>query len=167
MLEAWFFIAAALLVMSGGSKLVDPAPTRGALETAGLPHGPWTAPLLGIVEIGAAVTGTILGGWVSGLVAAVYAGFAGFVAYALVRDVPLQSCGCFGRTNTPPTWGHLVFNLTAVAAAVGVAIGGGVPLDVLFDQPLMGIPYLGFVGIGVWVVYLLLAELPRVLMAAR
>lgn len=166
-LEAWFFIAAALLVMSGGSKLIDPAPTRGALETAGLPHGSWTAPLLGTIEIAAALAGTIIGGWASGLVAAVYAGFAGFVTYAFVRKVPLQSCGCFGRTDTPPTWGHLAFNVAAAAAALGIAISGRIPVELLADQPLSAIPYLAFVTVGVWVVYLLLAELPRLRVTSR
>ena len=167
MLEAWFFIAAALLVMSGGSKLIDPAPTRGALGTAGLPHGPWTAPLLGLIEITAALAGTVMGGWASGSVAAVYAGFAGFVTYALVRKVPLQSCGCFGRTDTPPIRGHLVFNVASAVAALGVAVSGRIPLELLADQPLSAIPYLGFVAMGVWLVYLLLAELPRLRVASR
>ena len=37
MLEGWYFITVALLVLSGGSKLRDPEPTRGALRVAGLP----------------------------------------------------------------------------------------------------------------------------------
>src|SRR5690606_41486322 len=49
-LEAWFFIAAALLVVSGGAKLWDPAPTRVALEAIGLPSGPLSAHTLVLVE---------------------------------------------------------------------------------------------------------------------
>lgn len=160
MLEAWFFIAAALLIISGGSKLIDPAPTRGALTAARLPDGAWTAPALAFAEIGAAAAGIIVGGAAALGVAAVYAGFAGFVAYALARRLPIQSCGCFGRPDTPPTWGHVTFNLISVVAAAGVAVFDVAPLDVLANQPLAGLPYLGFVAIGVWVVYLLLAELP-------
>lgn len=167
MLEAWFFIAAALLVLSGGSKLLDPAPTRGALEATGLPSGPWTAPALGTVEIVAGVAGTILGSWASLGVAVVYLGFAVFVAYALIRNLPLQSCGCFGRADTPPTWSHLAFNAASLVAAVGVYASGRTPIDLLADQPLWGIPYLAFVALGVWIVYLLLAELPQLRTAAR
>lgn len=161
MLEAWFFIAAALLVLSGGSKIMDPAPTRGALKAAGLPDGAWGVKAIGGVEIAGAILGLVLGGWAAGIVAVTYLGFALFVANALLREIPIQSCGCFGRTDTPPTWSHLVFNLASAAAAVGVAVTGTVPVDLFIDQPLLGIPYLGFVTVGVWVVYLLLAELPQ------
>ena len=40
-------------------------------------------------------------------------------------------------------------------------------LVTLRDQPLAGIPYLGFVGVGVYALYLLLAELPQTLSLAR
>lgn len=161
MLEAWFFIAAALLILSGGSKIVDPAPTRGALTASGLPDGAWAALLLGAGEIFAALAGIVVGGWAALLVTAVYLGFAGFVANALLRRLPIQSCGCFGKVDTPPTWSHLVFNLISAAAAGGIAVGSPAPIDLLFDQPLLGLPYLGFVLLGVSIVYLLLAELPQ------
>ena len=161
MLEAWFFIAAALLIVSGGAKLIDPAPTRGALVATGLPNSDRVVYLIGAAEIATALTGTMLGGWTSLGVAAVYLAFAGFVAYALIRRIPIQSCGCFGKADTPPTWSHLAFNVISFAAAIGVTLGGKHPLDVLGDQPLWAIPYLAFVVLGVWVVYLLLTELPR------
>lgn len=160
-LEAWFFIAAALLLVSGGSKFVDPAPTRGALQATGLPAFDWAVYLIGTAEIAAALTGTVLGGWTSLGVALTYLGFAGFVAYALLRRIPLQSCGCFGKADTPPTWGHLVFNVVSAGVAIGVAVTGTEPLGILAGQPLGAVLYLAFVAIGVWVVYLLLTELPR------
>jgi hypothetical protein len=160
-LEAWFFIAAALLVLSGGSKIVDPAPTRGALTASGLPGVAWAALLLGVIEIFAALAGIVIGGWAAFLVAAIYLGFAGFVAIALVRRLPIQSCGCFGKVDTPPTWSHIVFNFISAAVAGGIAVGSSAPIDLLFDQSLLGLPYLGFVVLGVSVVYLLLAELPQ------
>ena len=167
MLEGWFFIAAALLVVSGGAKLVDPDPTLGALEASGLPHGRWAAPAIGVTEIGVGVLGTILGGGASLGVAAVYASFAAFVGWALVRRLPIASCGCFGRPDTPPTWGHAVFNLTSATVALVVALSGSAPLDVLAGQPLLALPYLAFVALGVYVVYLLLAVLPLTLAAGR
>lgn len=167
MLQAWYFIAAALLVLSGGSKLIDPAPTQGALRTAGLPAGSWTAPALGTLEIVAAIAGTILGGPASAVVGVLYLSFAVFVAIALKRELPLQSCGCFGRDDTPPTRGHLLFNTVSAVAAFGVAAGGESPFALLADQPLAALPYAAFVALGVWVVYLLLAELPQTLAAGR
>ncbi len=167
MLEAWFFIAAALLVLSGGSKLIDPAPTRGALETARLPAGAGTVPALAMAEIAAGLTGIILGSWGAAAVGLIYLGFAGFVLYALRLQLPIQSCGCFGRPDTPPSWWHFGFNLVSAGVGLALAFNGAAPVDLLFDQPLAGIPYLGFVALGVWVVYLLLAEMPRTLAAGR
>ena len=167
MLEAWFFIAAVLLVLSGGMKLIDPAPTRGALKAAGLPAGTPGAYAVGLVEVGAGLAGTIVGGWASLTVALIYTSFAVFVGYALWRELPIQSCGCFGRDDTPPTWGHVVFNSISALSAVAVFTAGRVPVEILVDQPLGGVPYVAFVALGVWVVYLLLAELPRTLAAGR
>lgn len=166
-LEAWFFIAAALLVLSGGSKIVDPAPTRGALAAAGLPAGAWTAPTLGGIEIIAGIAAIVYGSWAAALAGLIYAGFAAFVVYALVRRLPIQSCGCFGRSDTPPTWIHFGFNLVSAGAGFGLAVTGSAPFALLADQPLTGIPYLAFVGLGVAVVYLLLTELPRLRAATR
>ncbi|CAN5860742.1 hypothetical protein BH23ACT5_BH23ACT5_01660 [soil metagenome] len=167
MLEAWFFIAAVLLIVSGGLKLIDPAPTRGALQAAGLPAGRWASPALGFVEILAGTTGLIIGGWAAGLVFVVYAGFAGFVVYALWRQLPISSCGCFGKPDTPPTRIHVAFNLLSAVAAAGVVLTGQAPVDILLGQPLWGLPYLGHVALGVTVVYLLLAELPATLSAGK
>ena len=95
-------------------------------------------------------------------VALVYAGFAGFVGLAMSRRLPIASCGCFGKADTPPTWIHLVINLAAIAGAIAYATAGGNSLpSVLGQQPLAGIAYVGFLGIGVYCLYLLLSELPR------
>jgi len=162
-MDAWFLISATLLAVSGGAKLADPAPTSGALAAASLPSGrPW-ARLLGLVEIAVAVVAIAFGGVVGGVgVAVMYAGFAGFVAVALRRNLPVQSCGCFGKVDTPPTWLHVAVNLSAVTAGVGVAVSGGGALpDMLSGQPLAGLPYLVLLGVGVFALYLILAELPR------
>ena len=36
--QAWFLVSATLLVVSGAAKLMDAAPTAGALKAAHLPH---------------------------------------------------------------------------------------------------------------------------------
>ena len=148
-------------------KLIDPAPTRGALKAAGLPAGTPGAYAVGLVEVGAGLAGTIVGGWASLSVVLIYISFAAFVGYALWRKLPIQSCGCFGREDTPPTLGHIVFNSVSALAAFGIFTTGRIPAEVLLDQPLRGVPYVAFVALGVWVVYLLLAELPRTLAAGR
>lgn len=167
MTEAWFTITAGLLLLSGVSKIVDPTPTRGALEAARLPHPVWSPYVLGIAEIGAAVAGLALGGVAALGVALMYAGFAVFVAYALLRDLPLQSCGCFGKSDTPPTWGHLIVNLTATGAALTIALTGRTLFGFAAGRPLVGVLYGVFAVIGVGLIYLLLSELPRLRIVRR
>lgn len=167
--EGWFFVCAALLVASGGAKLGDPAPTRGALAAAGLPSGAAVARALGGWEV---VTGALAlaeGGRVGGVaVALTYAGFAAFVAFALLRRLPLQSCGCFGRADTPPGPAHLAVNLMAAGAGAWVAAtGSGGILEAAGGRASTGVLYLVFVALAVFALYLLLAELPRTLSAAR
>lgn len=148
---------------------MDPEPTRGALGATRLPAATAVAMTLGVWEIVAGAIALAFGGPVGGgLLALTYLGFAGFVGFALARDLPIQSCGCFGRDDTPPTWLHVAVNLSAGAAGIWIAVTGtGDLLVTLGDQPLAGIPYLGFVGVGVYALYLLLAELPQTLSLAR
>ncbi len=49
-------------------------------------------------------------------VALSYAAFAIFTVVALVRELPIDSCGCLGRLETPPGGRHLV--------VIGVALAG-------------------------------------------
>jgi len=159
--EGWFFATAALLVVSGSQKLIDGAPTAGALKAAGLPHArPWVV-LVAVTEIGIGATNLLASNpgavWAQ---AALYAAFGVFVASALIRRLPLASCGCFGKADTPPTWMHLVINVLAVAGAVRQASSSSALWSVLSDQPLAGLPYLGFVGLATYCLYLLLGDLP-------
>jgi uncharacterized membrane protein YphA (DoxX/SURF4 family) len=160
MLEGWYFMTAALLVLSGGSKLRDPEPTRGALRAARLPSS--RGVVLGLAGIEVAVGALALGlqsPLAAAAVAAVYLGFAGFVAFALLRDIPLQSCGCFGKSDIPPGWLHVAVNLSAVGAAAAVATRGGADLIGLLDsQPAAGLPYLAFVALGAYLMSLILTH---------
>lgn len=161
----WSHLCAALLIISGGSKLVDPEPTRGALAATGLPSTTAVAMALGVWELVAGTVCLVFGGVVGGsLLSLTYLGFAGFVVFALARDLPIQSCGCFGRDDTPPTWVHVAVNFSGAAAGAWIAVSGGGDLpSTLGSQPLAGLPYLGLAGIGVYALYLLLAEMPRTL----
>jgi hypothetical protein len=161
--EGAFYLISALLLVSGGSKLSDPGPTRGALRAAGLPSAKIVVYLLAMIEI-------VIGGWSIAFggdpagwgVAGLYLGFLGFVLYARVRHLPLSSCGCFGKADTPPTLIHLTVNLLAAGFGFWAALAPARPLiEVLRGQPLAGVPYLLFVGAGTYLLYLVLAELPR------
>lgn len=165
MIEAWFAITTGLLLVSGVAKVVDPAPTGGALEAAGLPHPAWSPRALGVVEVVAAAGGLIMGGAAAWGVAALYASFAVFVGYALWRKLPLQSCGCFGKAETPPTMAHLVVNVTAATAALVVARQGVSLLELA--SGVIGLLYFVFAAIGVGLTYLILSELPRLRVSRR
>jgi hypothetical protein len=165
--ESMLTISAVLLIVSGGSKLADPTPTRGALHAAGLVSGGWVVVCLAVAEVAAGVVALTVPGRVVALpVAALYLGFAGFVAWALRSGIPLQSCGCFGRRDTPPGRTHLVVNLTAAAAALAAAHETAL-LDRVLAAPVTGLLELIFAGIGAFLTYLVLAVLPETLTAAK
>ena len=161
----WSHLSATLLLISGGAKLVDPDPTSGALRAAGLPASRWAVAALGLWEIAAGSLALGFGGSVGGSALLVtYAAFAGFIVYALRSGIPIQSCGCFGRSDTPPSVSHVAVNLLAAASGIWLVIsGGGDLLGTLTSQPLGGVPYVGFIAVGVYALYLLLAELPKTL----
>jgi len=160
--QAWFFVSAALLVVSGIAKLVEPAPTTGALRAAGLPHARWQARALGLIEIVVAVAAIGLGGVAVFGVVIMYLAFTIFVVVALGADLPLSSCGCFGKHDTPPTWLHAGYNASAALAALLVGIQGLSGIDALVGLSwFAAAAYVGFGGLGVFTSYLLLSELPH------
>lgn len=163
---AWsgpFLVAALLLTVAGALKAFDPATTAGALRRAGLPV-PAVAVRIGgafevVVGVAAIVTGAPLP---AALVAFSYLLFTGFVVVALARHLPIGSCGCFGKVDTPPSVIHLVLNVGAIVSAIAVALGpGGGIADVLADQELLGLPFLLLVAIATYTAFLALTILPQ------
>jgi hypothetical protein len=166
MMGAWagpFIAAALLLVVAGALKAFDPATTAGALRRAGVPAPSAAVRAGGVVEalIGAVAIAT--GDPVAALlVAASYAVFTAFVVVALARGIPVGSCGCFGKADTPPSIVHVVVNAGAVVTAVAVALGpGGGIGEVLADQPLLGLPFLALVGAATYAAFLALTLIPQ------
>jgi hypothetical protein len=91
----------------------------------GLPTSIPLARALGVAEVVVGVAAlTVDEPAAAWAVAALYAGFSGFVAVALRRGAWLQSCGCFGAIEVPPTPTHLVFDLVATVAAAAAALAG-------------------------------------------
>jgi hypothetical protein len=159
-------IALGLLGLAGMAKMADPTPTVGALRAARLPSSKSVVLILGLVEVAVSVVGLILGGvWAAGG-AVLYAGFAAFTWLALRADLPIQSCGCFGREDTPPSWFHFGFNVVSLIALGVVAITGTavIPID---DSMSTLIAYVVFVAIGVYLAYLLLTRLPQTMALTR
>jgi hypothetical protein len=164
-----FTIAACLLALAGFTKAIQPAATVGALAALRLPHRRSMVRVGGLAEAllacGALITGDAT---LAILIAVSYAGFAVFVAVALHEGTPLSSCGCFGKIDTPPHPVHIVLDVLAACAAVGVAVDGGASIrDVLMDQPMAGVPFVLLVITGVVAAGLAMSALPRTLRVAQ
>ena len=164
-----FAIAAALLAAAGAAKVIDPSMTAGALRRAGLrvPDAAVRVAALAELAIGAAALAVPS----SALAAAIsisYLAFAAFVVWALRTDRPVGTCGCFGKADTPPSAVHVAMNLGLALFAGVVAVAGGVDvLGVIAEQPLAGVPFVLWVALGTWLVFVSLTALPRSLAAAR
>jgi hypothetical protein len=164
-----FTIAAALLAIGGGFKAVSPNDTANALRGVGLPGSRLLVRAGGALEVAIGVFAIVSGGRVgAAFVAASFVGFAAFVAVALVRGVPISTCGCFGKADTPPSLVHVSFNVAAAAVAIALVVDpvGGIA-DTVSRQPLSGIPYVLLVATGVYLSFLALTLLPRTLALVR
>ncbi|MDT7572307.1 MAG: hypothetical protein QOE05_2481 [Actinomycetota bacterium] len=151
-----YLAAALLLVAAGAAKTIEPLSLVRALRAAGLRV---RAPLLARwVRLFAAVEGVVgiaavvrPGPLTATAVAISYAGFTAFVLRALRSGSPLASCGCFGKTDTPPTPGHAAVTAALAIAAALVAVGPAASLDVAL---------LVVSGVLAYLTYVMLAVLP-------
>ena len=161
-MEGWFFLSAALLLVSGGAKLADPVPTSGALRVAGLASRVGVVYALAVAEIATGAAALLFGGtWAGWAVALLYGGFGSFVAIALHRRIPIASCGCFGKADTPPSLVHVFLNAAGLAGGLWAGLSHSPSLvSILGTQPLGGGPYLFFLAAGTYAAYLLLTLLP-------
>jgi len=163
---AWagpFLVAALLLTVAGALKAIDPATTAGALRRAGLPVPLVAVRIGGACEVVVGAAAIVTGATVPALLVALsYLLFTAFVVVALRRHIPIGSCGCFGKVDTPPSVIHVVLNAGAIVAATAVALGpGGGIADVLADQELLGLPFLLLVAIATYAAFLALTVLPQ------
>ena len=155
-------VVAALLALAGGLKLLRPAPTAGALRAMRLPASPALVRLLGVGEVAVGVAaGITFARPLLVLLAAFYLAFAAFVLAALSASTPLQSCGCFGQTDTPPSAVHVGLNLAAAATAFAAALSGTPDLGLtLADQPWHAVPFGLLVAVCVHLCVLIATVLP-------
>ncbi len=152
-----------MLTVAGALKAIDPVMTTGALRRAGIRVPAVAVRVGGAVEVVIGVAAIATGAPVPAvLVALSYLLFSGFVLLALRRHIPIGSCGCFGKVDTPPSVVHLVVNAGAIVAATAVALGPGGGIGaVLADQELLGLPFLLLVGIATYSAFLALTLLPQ------
>lgn len=160
---------ALLLSASGALKLWKPKYTRGALRAAGLPSAKALVVTLGLAEIVVGLAVVTTGHALSALaMALLYASFALFVTHALRQGVPVASCGCFGRPDTPPSWIHVVVNVIGFGLGVAASLSPLGPWAGLGDQPIsVTLPFITFTLVSVYLLYGVLAVLPHNRAAVR
>ena len=157
-----YLVSAALLVVAGGAKVLDPLPLMRALMSVGLPFGRPLVRGVAAVEVVVGLLAIATGSAPAAAAVAVsYAAFTGFVLLALARGGVLASCGCFGKADTPPTRTHAAVTaaLAAVAGLVALRPLGPLP-DLLGGSPWNGVPLLLTTGAVAVTTYLVLALLP-------
>lgn len=162
-------VVAGVLAVGGVAKLRAPETTVPMLEALGLPGRTVLARVLGATEVTLGLATYLVGGPVlAGLTAAVFVVFTFTLVRLRGQGDAAVSCGCFGRSSTPPTLVHLAVDATAatVASAAAVTSAPGF-LDLRPDLPGAGVAYLvvSFVAVGLTVV--VLTALPEALVAAR
>jgi len=162
-------VAAAVLSLGGLAKAVRPVPTAGALRALRLPGPLLGVRALGLGELIVGVMAILTGASpLLGVVGLMYLGFAVFVVAAKRAGTDIQSCGCFGTIDTPPSIVHVAVNLVFAAVTLTAAVVGVPPLaTVLGDQPAAGLPFLGLGAVTVYLVYLAIAVLPLAQMPGR
>ena len=139
-----FFVSASLLVVAGAGKIRDPSSASRALSDVGLPGGPTPVRILGSVEVVAGAGSLIRPTPVLGAtVFLLYASFAAFVLYLRTRPHPeRRTCGCLGRTESPPSALHGGMNVAAALTGLFVAVRGVPSLtEVLSEQGRMASLY--------------------------
>jgi hypothetical protein len=159
-----FHVIVGLLLVAGVAKFVRPGATADVATAAGIPSSTWVVRIFALIEVAGAVTALLLGGWAPALaVGVLYLVFAGFVLVLKVRGIETAGCGCFGQESEDPPGGlHIAVDVIAALIAA-VAMVSPVPgiAAVLAEQPLAGVPYVGFVALGIWLLVVLLTDLPR------
>lgn len=158
-------VVSALLALAGALKIAQPGSTAGALRALRLPSSLPLVRLLGAAEVVLGIAAG-LSFWrpLLVLVAAMYLAFAAFVTATLGARTPLQSCGCFGRADTPPSAVHVGVNLAAAAVALVAAVTRTPSLaDTLSGQPAAGVPFVLLVVVCVHLSVVVLTVLPTTL----
>lgn len=155
--------AAVLLVVAGAPKVLDPADTVRGLRSAGLPGSPGLVRVLAVVEVVAGVAALVGPSRpAAAAVALLYAGFTGFVLLALARGGVVESCGCLGRADTPPTRAHAI--ATGLVALVAGALAVSPPAQPWWSaQPALVVVLAAVLGFLLWQV---IAVLPTATAAA-
>ena len=130
--------AAVLLVAAGAAKLSRSAP--GWADLLGFRARTPVVRLVGALEAAAGVAALLVGGPAGWAVGLLYAAFALVVLRAVLAGV--DSCGCFGRLDAPPSRIHVLGNLVLAAVSFGAAGAPSPPIpavvQAMSDNPAVG-----------------------------
>jgi hypothetical protein len=152
-----------LLILTGAAKMARPHDVEKALTALGAPGLAFAGVLIGVVEVSVGISALFLPG-VMVVQGAMYLAFAGWVALALRADVPIASCGCLGRDDTPPTVAHIVLDVIAAGLSLGAGLLGD-PIDL--EPGLGGIAVIAVIGVGVFLAYVILTDGARLVGVRR
>lgn len=162
-------LIAALLVVSGIGKLREPDSARAALRSARLPSWSVLVRAVGLAEVMVGAVCVVRPLWTVDLtVALLYLAFAAALARLLRSGADLDSCGCLGATDAPPSWIHVTFNLAAVAIACVAALLGSASLpQLVVTHPPAGLVVLVGIAASIRLAVVVFTVLPGALTAYR
>lgn len=123
------------------------------MTALGFPSIPLVGGVVGVVEV---VVGSTALFWGPSLVAQgfLFVVLGIWILAALRREVPIASCGCLGKDDTPPTVAHIVLN--AIAASVSLVAAGGPALRI--STGLEGVAQLAVLAVGLFLSYIVLTD---------
>ena len=142
-----------LLIITGVAKIVSPHDVERALADLGLPRIPYAGVIIGVVEVTVG-TAALFSSMALLIQVVLYLAFAVWVFVALRLEVPLDSCGCLGRDDTPPSWAHFALNLIGAGVTVAAAVDG--PGNWTWGHE--GIAAVVVVAVGVFLAYVVLTD---------
>jgi len=147
-------IFSVLLIVTGIAKLIRPTETARAVASLGIPEHKGVGLAIGAGEVMIGSAALILAHPAAyAIQGTTYLLFTAWVLVALRRDIPLASCGCLGRSDTPPYWGHLLLDVSAaVVSFAAFAAGGGGVLGLGVPGNLAQIALIGAGSLLAWVV---------------
>ncbi|MCQ3806325.1 MAG: hypothetical protein OXB92_15695 [Acidimicrobiaceae bacterium] len=155
--------AALLLMVAGLAKVLRPVPTAELLASVGLPEVPAAVAAMGVVESVVGVLALVVGGpLLAAATGTLYVGFIVVVGRALATGA--ESCGCFGRVDSPPSWIHVVGN-AVFAVASFVAAAGRTPAQVMAEGPAFGIGFVLAAGVLAGLALVAFTAVPEALAA--
>ena len=167
--------AAVLLIVAGAAKIARPSSAAGLFESLGLPVRPVSggltpsattaAALFGVVELGLGTVALAAGGVPLAVSVGVFYVLLAAGAARAVR-AGAADCGCFGTSDTPPTWLHVIANLALAAASFAVA-GQRTPTELMADQPAGGVGFVLAVGLTAGLFLALFTAVPKTLHSRR